>query len=152
MGTLDSLVGMQASQVYDDLEATILAADENPEYRDQIVDSFIDQVLRRKKRRFAVWRTLAILLSVAILGTVFIDRLISFPLSLFALIFLWLVVIGAWVITRLVAFAELYAIRFTLMWLLTRTALRRAVSGSFGTLMMTAVKAGLKQVIKWYVV
>ena len=139
--------------MYDDLEAVIMAADEHPEYREQIVESFIDQVLRRKKRRFAVWRTLAILLSVGILGTVFIDRLISFPLSLFALIFLWVVVIGTWAITRLVALAERYAIRFTLMWLLTRTALQRAVSGgTFGIVTISVVKAGLKRFIKKYMV
>ena len=53
---------MQAGQVSEDLEAVIMAVNETPEYRDEIVDGFIDQMLRRRKRRFAMWRTTAILL------------------------------------------------------------------------------------------
>ncbi len=79
---------MQTVQEYDDVEAVIMAADEHPEYREQIIEGFIDQVLRRRKRRFATWRTTALLLALGVLGTLFIDRLISFPLSLFALVFL----------------------------------------------------------------
>ena len=87
---------MQAGQVYDDVEAVIMAAEEHPEYREQIIDGFIDQVLRRRKRRLTFWRTTALLLVFGGLGTLFIDRLISFPLSLFALVFLWIVIVGVW--------------------------------------------------------
>jgi hypothetical protein len=69
--------GMQAGQVFDDIEAVIMAVNETPEYQEEIIDGFIDQMLGRQKRRFAMWRTTAILLAVGILGTLFIDRLIS---------------------------------------------------------------------------
>ncbi len=60
---------MQAGQVYDDVEAVIMAAEEHPEYREHIIDGFIDQVLRRRKRRFSMWRTTALLLVLGGLGT-----------------------------------------------------------------------------------
>jgi hypothetical protein len=41
---------MQAGQVSDDLEAVIMAVNETPEYREQIIDGFIDQMLRGRKR------------------------------------------------------------------------------------------------------
>jgi hypothetical protein len=100
---------MQADQVYDDVEAVIMAADEQPEYREQIIEGFIDQVLRRRKRRFATWRTTALLLTFGVLGTLFIDRLISFPLSLFAFIFLWIVIIATWVSFRMISVVEHHA-------------------------------------------
>ena len=87
-----------------------------------------NRCLRRRKRRLAMWRTTALLLGIGILGTLFIDRLISFPLSLFAFIFLWIVIIATWGISRMMAIVERYAMRFALMWLLTRTALQRGVS------------------------
>lgn len=96
---------MQTGQLYDDVEAVIMAADENPEYREQIIDEFLDQVLRRRKRRVNVLRTTVTLLAAGVLGTVFTDRLISFPLSLFAFVFLWAAIIAIWgtstVLTRL---------------------------------------------------
>ena len=143
---------MQAGQIYDDVEAVIMAADEHPEYREQIIDGFIEQVLGRRKRRRAMWRTTALLLGIGILGTLFIDRLISFPLSLFAFIFLWIVIIATWGVSRMMAIVERYAMRFTLMWLLTRTALQRGVSrGIFNFVTLTLLRAGLKRFIGRYV-
>jgi hypothetical protein len=139
---------MQAGQIYDDVEAVIMAADEHPEYREQIIDGFIEQVLGRRKRRLAMWRTTALLLGIGILGTLFIDRLISFPLSLFAFIFLWIVIIATWGISRMLAIVERYAMRFALMCLLTRTALQRGVSkGVFNLVTLSLLKAGLKRFI-----
>jgi hypothetical protein len=142
---------MQAGQIYDDVEAVIMAADEHPDYREQIIDGFIEQVLGRRKRRLAMWRTTALLLGIGILGTLFIDRLISFPLSLFAFIFLWMVIIATWGISRMMAIVERNAMRFTLMWLLTRTALQRGVSrGIFNLITLSLLKAGLKRFIGRY--
>jgi hypothetical protein len=139
---------MQAGQVYDDVEAVIMAADEQPEYREQIIEGFIDQVLRRRKRRFATWRTTALLLALGALGTLFIDRLISFPLSLFALIFLWIVVIATWVSVRMISIVEHHAVRFALMWLLTRMALQRGLPKTvFNLITIFLTKAGLKRLI-----
>jgi hypothetical protein len=139
---------MQAGQTHDDVEAVIMAADEHPEYREQIIDRFIDQVLRRRKRRFATWRTTAPLLAIGVLGTLLIDRLISFPLSLFALVFLWIAIIATWVSYRMIAIVEHHAIRFSLMWLLTRMALQRGVTKSVLNLItIFLAKAGLKRLI-----
>jgi hypothetical protein len=139
---------MQADQVYDDVEAVIMAADEQPEYREQIIEGFIEQILRRRKQRFSTWRTTALLLALGALGTLFIDRLISFPLSLFSLIFLWIVIIAAWASFRMISVVERYALRFTLMWLLTRMALQRGVPKTVFNLIATFLaKAGLKRII-----
>ncbi len=146
---------MHASQTYDDdVDAVIMAAEENPEYRDEIVEGFIEQVLRRKKkRRGAGWRNIALLLLVGILGTLFIDRLISFPLSLFAFIFLWLVIFGAWAVTRFIALVKRNAMRLALTWLLTQAALRRTVSRSMrGSFTVGLVKACLKQLVKRFLI
>jgi hypothetical protein len=143
---------MQAGQVYDDVEAVIMAADEHPEYREQIIDGFIEQVLRSRKRRRAVWRTTALLLGVGILGTLFIDRLISFPLSLFAFVFLWVVIIATLATSRMIAILERQAMRFALVWLLTRMALQRGASrGIFNIFALSLAKAGLKRIISRYV-
>ena len=107
-------------------------------------------MLRRRKRRFAMWRTTAILLGVGILGTLFIDRLISFPLSLFALAFLWITIVAIWAATRMVAILERHVARFALMWLLTRTALRRGVSGGVLTLLVPVAKTWLKRFVTRY--
>jgi hypothetical protein len=129
---------MQADQVYDDVEAVIMAADEQPEYREQIIEGFIDQVLRRRKRRFAT----------CVLGTLFIDRLISFPLSLFAFIFLWIVIIATWVSFRMISVVEHHALRFALMWLLTRMVLQRGVTKNvFKLITILLAKVGLKRLI-----
>jgi hypothetical protein len=142
---------MQAGQVSEDLEAVIMAVNETPQYREEIIDGFIDQMLRRRKRRFALWRTTAILLAIGILGTLFIDRLISFPLSLFALAFLWITIVATWTTTRMVAILERYVARFALLWLLTRTALRRGASGGVLTLLTLSVaKTWLKRLVSRY--
>jgi hypothetical protein len=142
---------MQAGQVYDDLEAVMMAVDETPEYREEIIGGFIDQMLRRRKRRFAMWRTTAILLAFGILGTLFIDRLISFPLSLFALAFLWIIIVATWTTTRIVAILERHVARFVLMWLLARTALRRGVSGGIlASLAHSVAKTWLKRFVSRY--
>ena len=139
---------MQTGQVYDDVEAVIMAADEHPEYREQIIDGFIDQVLRRRKRRLTFWRTTALLLVVGGLGMLFIDRLISFPLSLFALIFFWIVIVGFWASYRIIAVVEHHAVRFVLMWLVTRMALRRSASkGIFSLITVSVAKEGIKRLI-----
>jgi hypothetical protein len=139
---------VQTGQVYDDVEAVIMAADEHPEYREQIIDGFIDQVLRRRKRRLTFWRTTALLLVVGGLGTLFIDRLISFPLSLFALIFFWIVIVGVWASYRIIAVVEHHAVRFALMWLVTRMALRRSASkGIFSLITVSVAKEGIKRLI-----
>jgi hypothetical protein len=142
---------MRAGQIRDDLEAVIMAVDETPEYREEIIDGFIDQTLRRRKRRFAMWRTTAILVAVGIFGTLFIDRLISFPLSLFALTFLWIIIVATWATSRMVAILERHVARFALMWLLTRTALRRGVSGGILTLLTLSVaNTWLKRFVSRY--
>ncbi len=143
---------MHVSQISDDdVDAVIIAAEENPEYRDEIVEGFIDQALHRKKRRGERWRNIALLLAVGILGTLFIDRLISFPLSLFAFIFLWLVLFGVWVGTRIIHFVKRNAMRLALMWLLTQAELRRTISRrTQGSFAVGLVKAGLKQLIKYF--
>ena len=139
---------MHAGQVYDDVEAVIMAAEEHPEYREEIIDGFIDQVLRRRKRRLTFWRTTVLLLVVGGLGTLFIDRIISFPLSLFALIFLWIVIVGVWAGYRIIAVIEHHAVRFALIWLVTRMALRRSVSkGIFSLITVSVAKEGIKRLI-----
>ncbi len=133
----------------DDVDAVIMAAEENPEYREQIFESFVDQVLRRKKRRRFAWRNTVLLLLAGVLGTLFIDQLISFPLSLFAFILLWLVVLGAWATTRFIALARRNATRFALTWLLTQAVLRHTVSrGMRGSFTFGLVKACFKQLIR----
>ncbi|MGB8372868.1 MAG: hypothetical protein WCE82_08115 [Halobacteriota archaeon] len=142
---------MQTGQVFDDIEAVIMAVNETPEYREEIIDGFIDQTLGRRKRRFAMWRTTAILLAVGILGTLFIDRLISFPLSVFALTFLWITIVATYGTTRMIAILERHVARFALMWLLTRTALRRGMSGGILTLLTLSVaKTWLKRFLSRY--
>jgi hypothetical protein len=139
---------VQTGQVYDDVEAVIMAADEHPEYREQIIDGFIDQVLRRRKRRLTFWRTTALLLVVGGLGTLCIDRLISFPLSLFALILLWIVIVGVWTSYRIIVVVEHHAVRFALMWLVTRMALRRSASrGIFSLITVSVAKEGIARLI-----
>ncbi len=133
----------------DDVDAVIMAAEENPEYRDQILESFVDHVLRRKRRRRFAWRNTALLLLVGVLGTLFIDRLISFPLSLFAFILLWLVVLGAWATTRFVALAKRNATRLALTWFLTQAIVRRSVyRGVRGSFTFGLVRAFIMQVIR----
>jgi len=142
---------MQAGQVFDDIEAVIMAVDETPEYQDAIIDGFIDQMLRRRKRRFATWRAAAMLLGVGILGTLFIYGLVSFPLSLLALTLLWIAVVAAWMTTRMLATLDRHVARFTLMWLLLRTALQRGASGGGLTLLTLSVaKTWLKRLVSRY--
>ncbi len=146
---------MHASQMYDDdVDAVIMAAEENPEYQEEIVESFIDQVMRRsKKRRSVAWRNGILLLLVGIFGTLFIDRLISFPLSLFAFIFLWLVVFGSWAITRFITLVKRNAMRLALTWLLTRAVVRRTVAQSMrGSFSVSLVKTFLRQLVKRFLV
>ncbi len=142
---------MHASQMYDDdVDAVIIAAEENPEYREEIVEGFIDQVMRRsKKRRRVEWRYIALLLAVGILGTLFIDRLISYPLSLFAFIFLWLVIFGTWAITRFIALVKRNVMRVALTWLLTKAVVRRTVARNMrDSFTVGLAKASLKQLVK----
>jgi hypothetical protein len=142
---------VQADQVFDDIEAVIMAVNETPEYQEEIIEGFIDQTLGWRKRRFAMWRTTAILLAVGILGTLFIDRLISFPLSLFAVTFLWITIVATWVTTRIIAILERHVARLALRWLLTKTALRRGMSGGILTLLTLSVaKTWLKRFVSRY--
>ncbi len=143
---------MHISQISDDdVDAVIIAAEENPEYRDEIVEGFIDQALHRKKRRGERWRNIGLLLAIGVLGTLFIDRLISFQLSLFAFIFLWFVLFGAWVVTRLIHLVKRSAMRLALTWLLTQAELRRTVSRRMhGSFTVSLVKASLKQLIRHF--
>ena len=143
---------MHVSQISDDdVDAVIIAAEESPEYRDEIVEEFIDQALHRKKRRGERWRNIALLLLIGILGTLFIDRLISFPLSLFAFIFLWLTIFGVWAVTRIIHLIKRTAMHLALMWLLTQAELRRTVSRrAQGSFTAGLVKACLEQLIKYF--
>ncbi|HYA32943.1 MAG TPA: hypothetical protein VEG65_02960 [Candidatus Bathyarchaeia archaeon] len=142
---------MHAGQVYDDAEAVIMAVNETPQYRDEIIDEFIDQILRRRKRRFSTWRTTLILLAVGALGTLFVDRLVSFPLSLFALAFLWITIVAVWAAVRLIAILDRHVTRFALMGLLARTAARRGVSGSvLAWLALAVAKTWLKRFVGRY--
>ncbi len=143
---------MHVSQISDDdVDAVVIAAEENPEYRDEIVEEFIDQALRRKKRRGERWRNVALLLVIGVFGTLFIDRLISFPLSLFAFIFLWLTLFGVWVVTRIIHLIKRTAMRVALTWLLAQAELRRTVSRrTHSSITISLVKAGLKQLINYF--
>jgi len=142
---------MQAGQVFDDIEAVIMAVNETPEYQEEIIDGFIDQMLGQRKRRLAMWRTTAILLGLGILGTLFIDRFISFPLSLLALTFLWITIVVTWVTTRMIAILKRQVAHFTLMWLLTRTAMRRGMStGNLTLLTLSVAKTWLKRFVSRY--
>jgi hypothetical protein len=142
---------MRANQVFDDVEAVIMAVNETPEYGEEIIDGFIDQMLGRPKRRFAMWGTTAILVAIGILGTLLIGRFVAFPLSLFALAFLWVTIVATWVTTRMIIILKRHVARFALMWLLTRTALRRGVSGGILTVLTLSVaKTWLKRFISRY--
>jgi len=142
---------MHAGQVYDDAEAVIMAVNETPQYRDEIIDEFIDQILRRRKRRFSTWRTTLILLAVGALGTLFVDRIVSFPLSLFALAFLWITIVAVWAAVRLIAILDRHVTRFALMGLLARTAARRGVSGSaLAWFALAVAKTWLKRFVGRY--
>ena len=142
---------MQAGQIFDDVQAVLMAVNETPQYREEIIDGFIDQMLRRRKRRFATWRTAAILLAVGILGTLFIEQLFSVPLALFALAFLWITIVATWVIARIFAILERQVARFALLWLLTRADLRRGISsGVLSLLTISVAKTWLKRFVSQY--
>jgi len=142
---------MQAGQIVDDVQAVLMAVNETPQYREEIIDGFIDQMLRRRKRRFATWRTAAILLAVGILGTLFIEQLFSVPLALFALAFLWITIVATWVIARIFAILERQVARFALLWLLTRADLRRGISsGVLSLLTISVAKTWLKRFVSQY--
>lgn len=143
---------MQIGQLYDDAEAVIMAADENPDYQDQIIDGFLGQVLRRQDRRAHVWHITVALLAAGISGTVLIDRLISFPLSLFAFVFLWAAIIVIWVASKVVTMLKRHVTRLALMWLLMRIAAQRDLSrGGFSLLTLSLLKSSLTRLINRYV-
>jgi hypothetical protein len=143
---------MQTGQLYDDAEAVIMAADENPEYREQIVDGFLDQALRRRNRRVHVWRITVALLAAGISGTILIDRLISFPLSLFAFIFLWAAIIVIWGALTILTMLKRHVTRLALMWLLMRIAAQRDLSRrGFSLLTLSLLKTSLTRLINRYI-
>jgi hypothetical protein len=140
---------MQTGQLYDDAEAVIVAADENPEYREQIIDGFLDQAQRRRYVRVQVWRITVALLAAGTLGTILIDRLISFPLSLFVFIFLWaaiIVILGA---ATTLTMLKRHVSRLTLIWLLMRAAARQGLSNG-GFSLLSLLKTILKRLINRY--
>jgi hypothetical protein len=140
---------MQTGRLYDDAEAVIAAADENPEYREQIIDGFLDQAQRRRYVRVHVWRITVALLAAGTLGTILIDRLISFPLSLFVFIFLWAAIIVIWGAATALTMLKRHVSRITLMWLLIRAAAQQGLSkGGFS--LLSLLKTILKRLINRY--
>jgi hypothetical protein len=143
---------MQTGQLFGDVKAVIMAADENPEYREQIIDGFLDRALRLRDRQVHVWRVTTTLLAAAISGTILIDRLISFPLSLFAFIFLWAAIIVIWGALTVLAMLKRHITRLTLMWLLLRIAVQRDLSrGGFSLHTLSLLKTSLTRLIIRYI-
>jgi len=143
---------VQIGQLYDDVQAVVMAAEENPEYREQIIDGFLDQALSQQDRRAQVWHITVALLAAGILGTILIDRLISFPLSLFAFVFLWAAIIVIWGASTALTMLKRHVTRLASMWLLMRIAAQRDLSREgFNLLTLSLLKNGLTRLINRYI-
>ena len=133
---------MPVSYVYDeDLEAIIMAADENPEYKEDLIENFVSRHSKRAKRRLSDWSSAALILLIAVFCSILVDRVVSFPLSAFALLFVWLGLLGVYAVNRVLSVIESSLLRVLLKRLLSRREL--------SSIVLTIVDMGLKKLRRW---
>jgi hypothetical protein len=133
---------MPARSVYDDdLEAIMMAADESPEYKEDLIENFVSRHTKRKKRRLGDWSSAALILLIAIFCSILVDRVVSFPLSAFALLFIWLGLLGFYAVNRALSVVESSLLRMLLKRLLSRRELT-----SFA---LTIANFGIKKLRRW---
>jgi len=133
---------MPVSYVYDeDLEAIIMAADENPEYKEDLIENFVSRHSKRSKRRLSDRSSAALILLIAVFCSILVDRVVSFPLSAFALLFVWLGLLGVYAVNRVLSVIESSLLRILLKRLLSR---REPTS-----FVLTIVDMGLKRLRRW---
>ncbi|HYA61113.1 MAG TPA: hypothetical protein VED16_03420 [Candidatus Acidoferrum sp.] len=133
---------MPASYVYDDdLETIIMAADESPEYKEDLIENFVLKHSKRSKRRLSNWPSAVLILLIAVFCSILVDRVVSFPLSAFALLFVWLGLLGVYAVNR-----ALSVIENSLLRILLKRLLSRREPTSF---VLTIVDMGLKRLRRW---
>ena len=133
---------MPTSYVYDDdLEAIIMAADENPEYTEDLIENFVSRHSKCAKRRLSDWSSVAFILLIAVFCSILVDRVVSFPLSAFALLFIWLGLLSFYAVNRAFSVIESSLLRV----LLKRLLSRREPS----SIVLTIVDMGLKKLRRW---
>jgi len=133
---------MPTSYVYDDdLEAIIMAADESPEYKEDLIENFVSRHSKRAKRRLSDWSSAALILLIAVFCSILVDRVVSFPLSAFALLFIWLGLLSFYAVNRAFSVIESSLLKV----LLKRLLSRREPS----SIVLTIVDMGLKKLRRW---
>lgn len=133
---------MPANYVYDDdLEAIIMAADESPEYKEDLIENFVSRHSKRAKRRLSDWSSAALILLIAVFCSILVDRVVSFPLSAFALLFIWLGLLSFYAVNRAFSVIESSLLKV----LLKRLLSRREPS----SIVLTIVDIGLKKLRRW---
>jgi hypothetical protein len=133
---------MPTSYVYDDdLEAIIMAADESPEYKEDLIENFVSRRSKRAKRRLSDWSSAALILLIAVFCSILVDRVVSFPLSAFALLFIWLGLLSFYAVNRAFSVIESSLLKV----LLKRLLSRREPS----SIVLTIVDIGLKKLRRW---
>ena len=133
---------MPASYVYDDdLETIIMAADESPEYKEDLIENFVSKHSKRSKRRLSDWSSAVLILLIAVFCSILVDRVVSFPLSAFALLFVWLGLLGVYAVNRVLSVIESSLLRILLKRLLSRKEPTSFV--------LTIVDMGLKRLRRW---
>ena len=133
---------MPASYVYDDdLETIIMAADESPEYKEDLIENFVSKHSKRSKRRLSDWSSAVLILLIAVFCSILVDRVVSFPLSAFALLFVWLGLLGVYAVNKVLSVIESSLLRILLKRLLSR---REPTS-----FILTIVDLGLKRLRRW---
>jgi hypothetical protein len=133
---------MPAGYVYDeDLETIIMAADESPEYKEDLIENFVSRHAKRAKRRLSDWQSAALMLLIAVFCSILVDRVVSFPLSAFALLFIWLGLLSFYAVNRAFSVIESSLLRALLKRLLTR----RGPS----SIVLTIMDMGLKKLRRW---
>ena len=133
---------MPASYMYDDdLEAIIMAADENPEYNEDLIENFVSRHSKRAQRRLSDWQSAALILLIAVFCSILVDRVVSFPLSAFALLFIWLGLLSFYAVNRAFSVIESSLLRV----LLKRLLSRRGPS----SIVLTIVDMGIKKLRRW---
>ena len=133
---------MPASHMYDDdLEAIIMAADENPEYKEDLIENFVSRRSKRAKRRLSDWSSVVLILLIAVFCSILLDRVVSFPLSAFALLFIWLGLLSFYAVNRAFSVIESSLLKV----LLKRLLSRREPS----SIVLTIVDMGLKKLRRW---
>jgi hypothetical protein len=133
---------MPTSYVYDDdLEAIIMAADESPEYKEDLIENFVSRRSKRAKRRLSDWSSATLILLIAVFCSILVDRVVSFPLSAFALLFIWLGLLSFYAVNRAFSVIESSLLKV----LLKRLLSRREPS----SIVLTIVDIGLKKLRRW---